>query len=168
MPAKLGATGASSVTGAIIFDLGNVLIDFNHMIAAQRLSQFSDKSGRQIYDLFFDSELTGLFEEGKVTPGEFFLEVKKALNLKTDYAGFLPVWNEIFFLTPRNLEVYQLALLLKKHYKLALLSNINILHLDYLKKNFPVFDAFHCILASFELGLRKPAPLVYGVCLSRD
>jgi len=146
---------------AIIFDLGNVLVDFDHTIAAKKASQFSDKSPQEIFSLFFDSELIGLFEEGKVAPIEFFSEIKKLLNLKLDYDKFVPIWNEIFFLTPKNQEVYNLAKALKKHYTLALLSNINILHFDYLKNKFPVFDAFHHIVTSFELGVQKPKPEIY-------
>ena len=67
---------------AIIFDLGNVLLDFDHRLAAERVSKFTDKSAEEILNLFFDSELTGLFEEGKIAPAEFFLKIKEALNLK--------------------------------------------------------------------------------------
>lgn len=146
---------------ALIFDLGNVLINFDHMIAANKISKFSDKHLQVIFNLFFDSKLTGLFEEGKISPQEFFLEVKRTLNVKLAYAQFLPIWNEIFFLTPENQAVYNLAKHLKSRYKIALLSNINILHFDYLKKNFPVFDAFNNIITSFEIGFRKPHPLIY-------
>jgi len=146
---------------AVIFDLGNVLIDFDHMIAAKRISKFTDKTPQEIFNLFFDSELTALFEEGKITALNFFSEVKKILNSKLDYAQFLPIWNEIFFLSEKNQAVYNLAKILKNHYRIALLSNINILHFDYLKKNFSVFDAFHNIITSFESGTRKPDPLIY-------
>lgn len=147
---------------AIIFDLGNVLVDFDHSIAAKKISNFCGKSPREIFDLFFDSELTGLFEEGKIAPSEFFLKVKEMLNLKLDYDQFVPIWNEIFFLTEKNYAVYNLAKSLKNRYKIALLSNINILHFDYLKKNFPhLFDAFHNIIISCEVGYRKPHPLIY-------
>jgi len=146
---------------AVIFDLGNVLIDFDHTIAAKRISKFTDKTPQEIFNLFFDSGLTALFEEGKITPLNFFSEVKKILNSKLDYAEFLPIWNEIFFLSEKNQAVYNLAKILGGRYKTALLSNINILHFDYLKKNFPVFDAFHNIITSFEMGYRKPDPLIF-------
>jgi FMN phosphatase YigB (HAD superfamily) len=152
---------------AIIFDLGNVVIDFNHMIAAERISKFTDKSGREIYDLFFDSELTGNFEEGKIPPAEFFLKIKKKLGLQIGYAEFVPIWNEIFFLSERNKKVYAIAKSLKKDYKLALLSNINVLHFEYIKQNFPVFDAFHEVVASCDLGIRKPHPLIYQKALDK-
>jgi FMN phosphatase YigB (HAD superfamily) len=142
--------------------LGNVLVDFDHRIAANRISKFSNKNPQEIFNIFFDSELTGLFEEGKIQPKEFFLKVKEILNLKLGYNEFLPIWNEIFFLSEKNLAVYNLAKILKSHYKLALLSNINVLHFEYLKKNFShFFDAFHNIITSYEVGFRKPHPLIY-------
>lgn len=150
---------------AVIFDLGNVLVDFDHTIAARRIAAFSHKSAQEIFGLFFDSELTGLFEEGKITPQEFFLKVKDALSLKLGYATFVPIWNEIFFLSKKNREVYNIANSLSRHYKAALLSNINISHFNYLKKNFPVFNAFHHIITSYEAGLRKPHPLIYQKAL---
>jgi FMN phosphatase YigB (HAD superfamily) len=150
---------------AIIFDLGNVLVDFDHNLAAKKVSQFSDKSPQEIFSFFFDSELVGLFEEGKVSAIEFFSKIKKSLNLRLDYGGFVPIWNEIFFLSSRNKEVYSLAKELKKRYVLAILSNINILHFDYIKKEFPVFDVFHYIITSFELGVQKPKPEIYRKAL---
>jgi glucose-1-phosphatase len=146
---------------AIIFDLGNVLIDFDHRIAARRISNFSNRKEEEIFSMFFDSELTGSFEEGRISPGEFFSEVRSLLNLKINYDEFVPIWNEIFFLTKKNREVYYLACRLKKKYTTALLSNINTLHLEYIKKKFPLFDAFHNIITSCELRLRKPQSQIY-------
>lgn len=146
---------------AVIFDLGNVLIDFDHLIAAQKISKFTDKKPQEIFDLFFDSKLTSLFEEGRISPSEFFLKVKEKLNFELDYNVFVPIWNEIFFFTEKNASVYKLAKSLKGNYKLALLSNVNVLHFEYVKKKFPVFDAFDNVVTSFEAGFRKPHPLIY-------
>lgn len=150
---------------AIIFDLGNVLIDFDHMIAARRIAPFTDKSPQEIFNLFFNSPVTALFEAGKISPADFFLKIKEMLGLRLDYAGFLPIWNEIFFLSDKNKAVYELAGALRTRYKTALVSNVNILHMEYLKKNFPVFDAFDCIITSFETGFQKPAFEIYAQAL---
>lgn len=146
---------------AIIFDLGNVLIDFDHRIAAERISRYTDKKPEEICALFFASPITALFEEGRISAQKFFREVKEMLNLKLSYNRFLPIWNEIFYLSQKNKQIYDLAKRLKKSYKLALLSNINILHFRYLKHSFSVFDAFHYIITSFELKVCKPHPLIY-------
>lgn len=145
---------------AIIFDLGNVLVDFDHLIAANRISKYCQKSSQEIYDLFFDSNCTRLFEAGKISPPDFFSEVKKSLKLSLSYFDFLPIWNEIFFMSEKNKQVLELARKLKNKYKQAILSNINRLHFDYLLAKFD-FSAFHRIFTSFELGLTKPDPEIY-------
>lgn len=150
---------------AVIFDLGNVLIDFDFLPAAKKVSDFTGKTAQEIYNLFFDSQLTALFEEGKIAPLDFFSGIKKLLGLELDYAQFLPIWNEIFFLSQKNLQVYSLAKILQARYKVALLTNVNVLHFEYLKKYFPIFDAFDSIITSFEAGARKPSPLIYNMAL---
>lgn len=146
---------------AVIFDLGRVLIDFDHGIAAKKAAFFCNKTPREIFDFFFDSKLTALFEEGRISPVDFFLKVKETISLNLSYEEFLPVWNEIFFLTDDNRAVYDLVRNLRENYRLALLSNINELHFNYLKNNFPLFDHFHHILLSFEMNCIKPSPLIY-------
>ena len=146
---------------AVIFDLGNVLVDFNHQIAAKRIASFSDKSPQEIFDLFFDSQLTELFEEGKISPEDFFLKVKEMLNARLSYEEFLPVWNEIFFLSDKNRGVYELAGSLARDYRIAVLSNINILHFQYLKSKFPIFGIFSQVITSYEVGFRKPKHPIY-------
>ena len=146
---------------ALIFDLGNVLINFDHTIAARRICKYSAKSIQEIFQFFFDSPLTGLFEEGKIQPEDFFTQVKKSLGLDLTYAEFLPIWNGIFFLSPSNRKVYSILKSLRQNYKTMLLSNINILHYQYLKENFPVFDVFNNIGTSFEMKARKPGLLFF-------
>ncbi len=150
---------------AIIFDLGNVLLDFNHKIAAARISKFTDLAPDAIYNLFFDSELTGNFEEGKISPLNFYNQVKEKLQLDLDYDGFVPIWNEIFTLSEKNRTVNYIASLLKKDYKLAVLSNINALHYRYIKNNFSVFNNFDNVFTSFEMKAKKPDPEIYQKAL---
>ena len=145
----------------IIFDLGMVLLDVDYRIAARRIAAFADKNADQIFSLFFNSDVTMSFEAGRISPLEFFSRVKQMLNLRINYAEFIPIWQEIFFFSENNRKVYNLALKLKKDYKVVLLSNINVLHFEYIQSNFPVFGAFHTVITSFELGHIKPNPLVY-------
>jgi FMN phosphatase YigB (HAD superfamily) len=150
---------------AVIFDLGNVLIDFDHRIGAKRIAHFCDKSPEEIYSLFFASRITTLFEEGKITPQDFFLKVKEMLNLRLDFEAFVPIWDEIFFFSAKNREVFSLANNLRYYCKTAVLSNINTLHFEYLKKHFPIFKIFHHVFTSFELGAAKPDQAIYRKAL---
>ncbi|MFA5090313.1 MAG: HAD family phosphatase [Candidatus Omnitrophota bacterium] len=152
---------AAARVKAVIFDLGRVVVDFDHTIAARRISAFTAKNQEEIYRLFFESEITARFEEGKISGLDFFRAVKEMLGLGIEYEQFLPIWNEIFFLSAKNMAVCEIAKVLAQDYRLALLTNINILHFEYIKNNFSVFDIFPAIIASFKEGFIKPHPEIY-------
>jgi glucose-1-phosphatase len=147
----------------LLFDLGRVLVDFDHLRAARRIADFCAKTPRQIYDLFFESPATIDFEAGRISPEDFYLKVKEMLDLKLSYASFEPIWNDIFFLSAKNRAVFGLVNTLRQRYQTAMLSNINLLHYEYLKKNFPVFEAFDRVFLSFQLGLIKPDKQIYAL-----
>jgi glucose-1-phosphatase len=144
-----------------LFDLGNVLVDFNHFISAGKLSQLARLTEKEIYDLFFDSSLTEKFEEGKFTSREFYQEVNKLLGLNISYNRFVTIWNEIFFLTKKNTDCLELVKKLKENYKVGMISNINVLHFKYLKEKFDIFRHFDKVILSYEIGARKPKEKIY-------
>ncbi|MBU0547518.1 MAG: HAD family phosphatase [Candidatus Omnitrophica bacterium] len=145
----------------ILFDLGNVLVDFDLRPAAERISSFCSKGPDEILKLLFDSGVTNSFEKGKISAEEFYKKAKDILDLKLGYESFVPIWNEVFFFSPKNRAVYHIANCLKKNYRIALLSNTNILHYRYIKDNFPVFNVFERLFLSFEIGAIKPNKIIY-------
>ena len=150
---------------AVIFDLGNVLIGFDHTIAVKKILKHTPKKSRDIYDLFFDSDLTQEFEKGKTGKLEFFQQVQTALELKISYGEFLPIWNEIFFLKPESEDFVGS---LNSGIKLALLSNINQLHYEYIREEFSstigLFEPDK-IIPSFRTGFIKPDKEIYDLAL---
>ncbi|OGX10593.1 MAG: hypothetical protein A2Y42_03295 [Omnitrophica WOR_2 bacterium GWB2_45_9] len=150
---------------AVIFDLGNVLIGFDHTIAVKKILKHTPKKSRDIYDLFFDSDLTQEFEKGKTGTLEFFQQVQTALELKISYGEFLPIWNEIFFSKP---ESENFVGSLNSGIKLALLSNINQLHYEYIREEFSstigLFEPDK-IIPSFRTGFIKPDKEIYDLAL---
>ena len=150
---------------AVIFDLGNVLIGFDHTIAVKKILKHTPKKSRDIYDLFFDSDLTQEFEKGKTGTLEFFQQVQAALELKISYGEFLPIWNEIFFSKPESEDFVGS---LNSGIKLALLSNINQLHYEYIREEFSstigLFEPDK-IIPSFRTGFIKPDKEIYDLAL---
>lgn len=151
---------------ALLFDLGNVLVSFDHHRAARAIAPYTTKTPEEIYGLFFDSEVTGLFEEGKITPADFFGRVRDLIGAQLTYDAFVPIWNDIFFLTAENRSLHDLICSLARRHTVALLSNINVLHFEYLKQNFRVFDPFHRIFLSYQMFARKPDAGLYRSVLS--
>jgi putative hydrolase of the HAD superfamily len=146
---------------AVFFDLGNVVIDFDHLIAVEKITAHSGTAKQDIFQLIFDSGLTELFEEGKIAPEVFFTRLKDTLALTLDYERFVPIWNEIFFVTQRNRFVHDAIRQLRGHVPVFLLSNVNELHFRYIEERFRVSQLFDKLILSYEVGARKPSAAIY-------
>lgn len=151
---------------AVLIDLGNVTVNFNHYLAVEKIAHITQKSADEIYQLFFDSSLTALFEEGKLTPKEFYCRLKELLCIDIGYKEFTVIWNEIFFVSPDNLKVHSLIKKFREKFTVILISNINKLHFEYLSKEYPILYEFDKHVLSYEVGVRKPHPLIYKKALS--
>lgn len=147
---------------AIIFDLGRVVVDFDHRIAAEKISRLCGYSEKEIYEMFFDSFLTKRFEKGQISTKEFFTSVKNKLKCKISYKEFLTIWNKIFYLTDNNLKVHEIIKKLKSRYRIFLLSNVNKEHFEYLKTMLNgVLDNFDGLILSYKVKSRKPERKIY-------
>ncbi len=144
----------------VFFDLGNVIICFNHMIAAEKIAKKTNKTSSEIYDLFFSSPLTVLFESGSIDENVFFEEVKDLLNIDgIDQNSFYEIWNDIFWENKGILDLIRDIKL--KFQKFFIVSNINKAHCEYIWDKFPVVRLADKIIASYEVGVLKPSPLIY-------
>ncbi|HBU09168.1 MAG TPA: hypothetical protein DEA99_08430 [Candidatus Omnitrophica bacterium] len=87
------------------------------------------------------------------------------MELKISYGEFLPIWNEIFFSKP---ESENFVGSLNSGIKLALLSNINQLHYEYIREEFSstigLFEPDK-IIPSFRTGFIKPDKEIYDLAL---
>jgi HAD superfamily hydrolase (TIGR01509 family) len=148
----------------ILFDLGNVILPFNHYQIAEKLSRLSQKKELQdpktIFSYLFDS-VKGIindFDVGKVSPPEFFQSVKEHLALSISFEAFLPIWNNIFV---EDQEVSRIILSLKGKWRLGLLSNTDPLHFNYILSKFPMMKTFDKWILSYKVGCKKPAIEIY-------
>jgi glucose-1-phosphatase len=148
-----------------VFDLGNVILPFEHRQIAAKLHANSrtktEISPGSIFDCMFDFEegLVNPYEEGLMTSLEFFTELKKRFRLKMDIEEFKDIWNPIFSEDP---DVNAAIIYLKeKGYPLFLLSNTNELHFSYIIGKYPVVHSFDEWLLSFEVGAKKPKQRIY-------
>ncbi|MBN1526318.1 MAG: HAD hydrolase-like protein [Candidatus Omnitrophica bacterium] len=149
----------------IVFDLGNTLISFDHSIAARKvLNLFHTLDLKKLYDTFFDSEITSVFEKGLISPKEFHKRMQEFLGIKLPYADFVPIWNEIFW---EDKGSCYLARRLRSRYKLFLLSNVNRLHFEYIRKKFDIISIFDELILSFMLGAMKPDRLMFDEAVKR-
>lgn len=144
----------------IVFDLGKVIFDFdiNKLSAGFHLS--SQRSKQDIVDLISGhKELFINYEKGLITSQEFYNQMTILLGLKIDYKSFCDIWNDIF--TPFY-DMLDFINILSKKYNLAILSNTNDLHFEYLKNKYPeTFACFKYLHLSYNMKSRKPDAQIY-------
>ncbi len=148
----------------IVFDLGNTLIRFDHNIAARKLANLFYLDSKKIYDLFFDSPITRAFEKGLMPPREFHKKATELIGAKLPFKDFTAIWNDIFW---EDEATCNIARQLKKTYKLFLLSNVNRLHFEYIRKKFDIINIFDEIILSFMVGAIKPDRLIFEDMIER-
>jgi len=147
----------------IIFDLGNVVVAFDIRIIARKLSKQFPLDEDKLFDLFFDSELVAIHDEGKIDSREFHKKAEVELSIKITFDEFKDIWNDIF---TENKEVSDLVEGLSQKYKVYLMSNTNKMHFDYIRDRFPIIQKFDKIFTSYEVGVRKPHPKIYNEAIS--
>ena len=144
----------------ILFDLGNVILPFNHYQIAEKLSCFTKhkdfQDPKKIFSYLFSFQNGAVngYEVGKLSSFEFFSFLKKSLHLSISFEEFTPIWNDIFW---ENIEVSEIIRSLIGKKKLGLLSNTNPLHFNYILSKFPIVYVFDRWILSHEVGFKKPA-----------
>jgi glucose-1-phosphatase len=143
----------------ILYDLGNVILPFNHHQIAEKLARFSqgNESGdpEAIFSFLFAREKGAInkYETGRVSSSEFFLLLKESFHLSLSFEDFVPIWNDIFTEDP---EVSRMILSQKGKWRLGLVSNTNTLHFDHALSKFPIVRVFDRWILSHEVGFKKP------------
>lgn len=152
-------------TELIIFDLGRVLVDFDFKLVIRTLLKHSSLNEEQIHHFFQTTPLWDKFERGLVTPELFYETVRKELTLTgLDFIAFTTLWNSIFKEKADTLEVVQK---LRGRYRLAILSNVNVMHWEHIVAQHPFIAWFDHPVASYAVGHRKPNPEAFHAVLKQ-
>ena len=151
----------------IIFDFGNVFINLNIEDAIQKaLKSFEIES--------FSEEMVAfnsLYETGLVSTNEF-LEFYSENFPELSNEDLIENWNFMLKDFPEYRLDFLKQLKASKKYKLILLSNTNELHINWIKKHVPFYNAFKSCFNTFylsqEINLRKPNLDVFEFVLSEN
>lgn len=149
---------------AVIFDLGNVILFYDHLRSCNKLADISGHSADEISSYIFSSGLKTKFDRGEIEPAEFYSCISKQFGLNISFKQFSEIWEDIFWL---NEPMTQIIRQLKKQYKLYILSNTDVIHLNYFTKMFSITKEFDYLFASCELKLAKPDPEIYKTVLNK-
>lgn len=154
-----------------VFDLGNVILPFEHRQIAVKLHETSRIQDRftpdDLFKFLFDMDrgLVNPYEEGLMSSVDFFAKLRDKYKLELEFDEFQDIWNIIF---EEDLEVNNAILYLKnKDYPVFLLSNTNELHFSYIMERYPIVHSLDEWILSYEVGAKKPKQKIYDAIFER-
>lgn len=143
----------------IVFDLGNVLINFDYEIAVKKFDEIESNLGKKFLEHHKNNyHIHRAFEKGMIGVDEFINIALTGVNHKIDSVNFIKIYSDIFTL---NDDVISLLPVLKKKFKLILLSNTDPLHKKYGWEKYHFLSLFDHLVLSFEAGSVKPEEKIY-------
>ena len=143
---------------AIISDLGNVLLHFDHMRPCKRLSERSGIPADFIYDKVFQSGLEKEYDLVRISSKKFGQSIINLFDINVPLDEIQQYWQEIFWPVPGMEELLRS---LKDRYTLILLSNTNEWHFTYCYNTYSFLGFFDYHALSYKLGCRKPDPVIF-------
>jgi len=158
----------------IIFDYGNVIFTLDFLKSRQAWQDLGIDNAGTFYGHKVQDEIFTSFERGDVTADEFRARIREILNKpeltdeQIDYA-----WNSLLIGVPGG--NHELLLSLKSKYRTFLLSNINVIHYDYimnyLKNDFGFEGNDHLFEKTYYshlIGKRKPEAEIFEQVLKEN
>ena len=157
----------------IIFDLGGVILDIDETIICTELEKMGINSAELIRSKDFN-DIMSKFDTGIYTAPTFRKRMKALIGQeKMTDQKFDSIWNAMLLDIPR--ERIEAIEKVKKHYKIFLMSNTNVIHYDLyvrdlqLRFGYNEFDElFHKSYFSFAEHLEKPDPRFFELILDHE
>lgn len=152
----------------IYFDLGNVLLHFDHGLACRKIGQLTERPEDQIQQILFGPHsLQWRYEAGTVCCEEFCDELRQRTETTVPDSDLLEACSHIFW--PRISMVPVIANLHASGHRLGILSNTCRAHWDYViqgRYRFLQVGFEHYVL-SFEERSMKPDRAIYDAAARR-
>lgn len=149
---------------AVIFDLGSVLVDYDHESTWTAVSAVSQASFNDLEKLAFM-----LAEDA----GKGVMNGRQLHQILVEQAGTTPDYDDFFRAFCRHIHRnemalgYAVALAQRPNLRLGIISNTNAAHADWLRVLIPEFQHFKSVILSSDVGLLKPDPAIYHLALNQ-
>lgn len=149
----------------IIFDLGNVLLDFNPKEYLRNKIK-DEKKVQELYEEIFLSEEWPMLDRGTISEEEAINKICTRYNENSQLIrAAMDNWYEM--LNPIEKNVAVLKKLKDKGYNLYYLSNFHMLAFENVTKRHDFFKFFDGGVVSYEEKLLKPEEDIYNKLVER-
>jgi putative hydrolase of the HAD superfamily len=145
----------------IYFDLGNVLVFFDHEIASRQIAAVANVSIDIIRQEVFHSPLQSDYERGLVSSREFVERLSQKLGIPLPIDETLEAASAIFH--PHDAIIDSITALKQAGFRLGILSNTCDAHWTWLmRQNYQVLGPWFDVIAlSYEMQCAKPDLQIY-------
>ncbi|MCA9125282.1 MAG: HAD family phosphatase [Planctomycetaceae bacterium] len=146
----------------IYFDLGNVLVHFDHRRGARQMAEVAGISEHVVQEIVFEGDLLMEYERGAITTQEFYEAFCDRTSTRPDCDLLLLAASDIFELNESIVPL--LKELRETGHRLGILSNTNEAHWKFIADGrFPMIQEFFERYAlSYEMQAAKPDLAAYS------
>ena len=146
----------------LYFDLGNVLLWFDHRQAAQQMGEVAGISADKVWQVVFESGLEERFEAGQLDDQEFFETFCRDTGTRPSREALLEAGSAIFKMNASMIPV--IAQLDTAGHRMGILSNTCGPHWSYCAAGRFVLicQAFDVLALSYQIGVCKPDPKIFA------
>ncbi len=147
---------------AVILDLGNVLVFHDNDVLFRALAERAGLDPRAVGQAIGSEPLSAGTNRGWLDRASMYREICAALSLDVPEEEFQALWSCHFTVHDAVLPMVESLL---GRVPVLLLSNTNVLHMDFIRPRLPLLERFDHLLLSYEWGLVKPEPAFYQAAL---
>ncbi|MBM4152904.1 MAG: HAD-IA family hydrolase [Kiritimatiellaceae bacterium] len=150
-------------TKQFIFDIGNVLVNFDFNEFLQRVATDSNQPVKPL--TLRDLEMHHAVEKGHISDQEFVDYINQTEGLNWTLDELIGVWRKMFTLNETGYGLLRKAI--QSGVPVYTLSNIAEHHIQAIVRNFPgLFDGVTRMFLSYQIGSRKPEAEIYSHLLN--
>ena len=140
-----------------LFDIGSVIVGVDFLPALKRLiPEGAEDVDTRLHAVI---ERKDEFEAGRVSPEDYFPWAAKTLGFSGTMNTFMQAWTDIF--SPNQAMWDSIESLHADGHRLILFSNIQSVHIEYLRQHYPIFKKFTGGIYSYQTAHIKPEPEIY-------
>lgn len=149
---------------AVIFDLGNVLVNYDGQATFTAMSAVAGVSLENLFTHYQTVERA--FGTGQLSGRGYYDLLDQAFGLAASYDRFAAVFcqyqerHEAALAFARDLQA-------RANVLVGIISNTNEVHASWLHANLPELSLFSSVILSNEVGLLKPDPTIFELALNQ-
>ncbi len=147
---------------AVIFDIGGVLLDFDHSRTWKSLGKLAGVDWEEVRDYLLENRLRIGHELGEISSEEIFRRYSQKFQPDLAYKEFYLAWAQIF---TEKKDVIEVAKSISQRVSIYALSNTDPIHFKYIVDNYNFLNFFDGRVLSFETGSRKPDKAIFRAAI---